>query len=94
MAWLPLAAAACADLSLPLPRPLQFTSAFESAFAGVGNVVSTGNDTEELRQVGRRKRAAGKRWDWLEQQRARGGWMVPPERALVPISVYAESLRN
>eukprot|EP00198_Chlamydomonas_reinhardtii_P011506 XP_001700843.1 chloroplast DnaJ-like protein [Chlamydomonas reinhardtii] len=72
----------------------QFTSAFETAFAGVGNSVSTGNETEELRQVGRRKRAAGKRWDWLEQQRARGGWMVPPERALVPISVYAESLRN
>ncbi|EFJ47587.1 molecular chaperone [Volvox carteri f. nagariensis] len=70
----------------------QFTSAFETAFAGMNQVVSTGQDTEELKQVGRRKRSQRARWDWLEQQRARGGWMVPPERALVPISVYAESL--
>ncbi|KXZ56243.1 hypothetical protein GPECTOR_1g211 [Gonium pectorale] len=72
----------------------QFTSAFETAFMGMNQVVVNGQDTEELKQVGRRKRADRARWDWLEQQRSRGGWMVPPERALVPISVYAESLRE
>lgn len=41
-------------------------------------------------QVGQRKRKAQNRWDWLQQQAAAGGWMVPPERALVPMSVYAE----
>lgn len=46
-------------------------------------------------QVGVRKRKAQSRWDWLEQQAAAGGWMVPPERALVPMSVYkGESLRE
>ncbi len=45
-------------------------------------------------QVGRRKRSDRSRWDWLEKRRAAGGWMVPPERALVPISLYAESLNT
>ncbi|PNH05136.1 DnaJ subfamily C member 4 [Tetrabaena socialis] len=71
----------------------QFTSAFETAFASM-NQVSNGQDSEDLKQVGRRKRATGSRWDWLEKRRAAGGWMVPPERALVPISLYAESLQQ
>lgn len=68
----------------------QFSAFWEGAFMSMGQTVSNGQETEDLRQVGRRKRSTQSRWDWLERQRMKGGWLVPPERALVPISVYTQ----
>ncbi|GFR47094.1 hypothetical protein Agub_g8664 [Astrephomene gubernaculifera] len=73
----------------------RFASAFEAALSGVNQMVATGQETEELKQVGRRKRSSRTRWDFLAQQRSRGGWeRVPREGALVPIAAYAESRRS
>lgn len=73
-----------------------------AAWASIYSTVCANKEHEHLRlrerhfapQVGRRKRSDRSRWDWLEKRRAAGGWMVPPERALVPISLYAESLNT
>ncbi|KAG2486924.1 hypothetical protein HYH03_014423 [Edaphochlamys debaryana] len=69
----------------------QMSAAFETAFMGAVNSVANGQDSESLKQVGRRKRAARSRWDFLQRQRSGASGMVPRERALVPIAVYAES---
>jgi hypothetical protein len=73
-----------------------FANMFSSAFASMGDMVGddrrSGLSHDE--RVGQRKRASG--WRQREEAQAQasapgnGSYSVPPEYALVPISVYCE----